>query len=198
MTPTFSNRGLTLLGTASALVAVLAGLPAQAHGIADAGFGAGFLHPLLGVDHLLLLLGLGTVAAVLDARLLLWALGGAIAGGLLGSIGASLPAAELLAALAVSILGFLVLNTQTGRHRLQPVLCAALVGGAAAVHAMLHGLEAPSGTLLSWWFGAAVASLLVSGSSWLLLQRLPGGWSRGMGLILAVAGGGLGLGLALG
>ncbi len=198
MTPTFSNRGLTLLGTASALALVLAALPAQAHGTADIGLASGFLHPLLGIDHLLLLVGLGTVAAVLHSRLLLWGLAGALAGGMLGQLGASLPGQELLAALSVSGLGLLALFALKTRRTPQLGLCGVLVSGAVAVHAMLHGLEVPSAQALSWWIGAAAASLLVSGASWLLLRRLPLGWSRAIGLLLAVSGGCLGVGLALG
>ncbi|MEB3295914.1 MAG: HupE/UreJ family protein [Cyanobacteriota bacterium] len=198
MTPTFSNRGLTLLGTASALALVLAGLPAQAHGIADTGLASGFLHPLLGIDHLLLLVGLGTVAAVLHSGLLLWGLAGALAGGTLGQLGASLPGQEFLAALAVSGLGLMVLLALKTRREPQLSLYGALISTAVAVHALLHGLEAPSGQAPSWWLGAAAASLLVSGASWLLLRRLPLGWSQAIGLLLAVSGGALGVGLALG
>ena len=68
--------------------------------------------------------------------------------------------------------------------------CAALVAAAVAVHALLHGLEAPAeGSAALWWFGALSASVLVSGGSFLLLQRLPVAWTRGVALLLALCGG---------
>ncbi|WP_255140154.1 HupE/UreJ family protein [Synechococcus sp. Lug-A] len=58
MTLSASARSLALFGAASALVLLL-DQPAQAHGIAHGGIASGFLHPLLGTDHLLLLIGVG-------------------------------------------------------------------------------------------------------------------------------------------
>jgi STE24 endopeptidase len=58
----------------AALAVVVSGQPASAHGIASGGLGAGLLHPLLGSDHLLLLLGVGAASASLSAQLLLWGL----------------------------------------------------------------------------------------------------------------------------
>jgi urease accessory protein len=48
---------------------------------------AGFLHPLLGGDHLLLLIGVGATAHDISGQLLLWALIGAIGGGFFGAMG---------------------------------------------------------------------------------------------------------------
>ena len=68
--------------------------------------------------------------------------------------------------------------------------CAALVASAVAVHAMLHGLEAPAdGSAALWWLGAFAGSVLVSGGSFLLLRRLPLAWTRGVALLLALCGG---------
>jgi urease accessory protein len=64
------------------------------------------------------------------------------------------------------------------------------VAAAAAVHAMLHGLEAPSDhTSLSWWLGAFVGSLLVSGGTLLVLRRLPCSATTRLALALALGGG---------
>ena len=73
-------RVATVVASAAA---ALAPAPGWAH--ADAhlggGFVAGFLHPISGVDHLLLLVGIGAAASCISAQLLLWALAGAIGGG---------------------------------------------------------------------------------------------------------------------
>ena len=196
MTSTFSARSLTLLGGAAAL-ALLLDQPAQAHGIAHGGLAAGFLHPISGVDHLLLLMAVGAAASSISAQLLLWALAGAIGGGVFGALGGTLPAQEFLAALAISAVAVLVLRTLRSKQSPQLGACAALVAAAVAVHAMLHGLEAPAdGSAALWWLGAFTGSVLVSGGSFLLLRRLPVAWTRGAALLLALCGGVAALGPA--
>jgi len=189
MTLSASARSLALFGAASAL-ALLLDLPAQAHGIAHGGIATGFLHPISGVDHLLLLVGIGAAASCMSAQLLLWALAGAIGGGVFGAMGGTLPAQEFLAALAITAVAVLVLRSLRSRQSPQLGACAALVAAAVAVHAMLHGLEAPAdGSALLWWLGAFSGSVLVSGGSFLALRRLPLVWTRGVCVLLALCGG---------
>ena len=189
MTQISSARTLALLGGAAAL-ALLLDQPAQAHGIAHGGIAAGFLHPISGVDHLLLLMAVGAAASGISSQLLLWGLAGAIGGGVFGALGGTLPAQEFLAALAISAVAVLVLRTLRSKQSPQLGACAALVAAAVAVHAMLHGLEAPAdGSAVLWWLGAFTGSVLVSGGSFLLLRRLPLAWTRGAALLLALCGG---------
>ena len=191
MTSLFSARSLALAGGATALALLLA-QPAQAHGIAHGGIAAGFLHPLSGVDHLLLLVSVGAAGAVISPQLLLWALAGAIGGGVFGALGGTLPAQEFLAALAITAVTVLVLRSQQS-PRLG--VSAALVAAAVAVHAMLHGLEAPvDGSAALWWLGALCGSVLVSGGSLLLLRRLPVAWTHAAALLLALGSGLVALG----
>jgi urease accessory protein len=196
MTLFASARSLALFGAASAL-ALLLDQPAQAHGIANGGIGAGFLHPISGADHLLLLLGVGAAASCISSQLLLWALAGAIGGGVFGALGGTLPAQEFLAALAITAVAVLVLRCLRSKQSPQLGACAAVVAAAVAVHAMLHGLEAPAdGSAALWWLGAFTGSVLVSGGSFLLLRRLPVAWTRGVALLLALCGGVVALGPA--
>ena len=189
MTLSASARSLALFGAASAL-ALLLDQPAQAHGIAHGGIAAGFLHPISGVDHLLLLIGIGAAASCISAQLLLWALAGAIGGGVFGAMGGTLPAQEFLAALAITAVAVLVLRSLRSQQSPQLGACAALVTAAVAVHAMLHGLEAPAdGSAMLWWLGAFSGSVLVSSGSFLALRRLPLAWTRGVCVLLALCGG---------
>ena len=191
MTSLFSARSLALAGGATALALLLA-QPAQAHGLAHGGIAAGFLHPISGVDHLLMLVSVGAAGAVISPQLLLWALAGAIGGGVFGALGGSLPAQEFLAALAITAVTVLVLRSQQS-PRLG--VSAALVAAAVAVHAMLHGLEAPvDGSAALWWLGALSGSVLVSGGSLLLLRRLPVAWTHAAALLLALGSGLVALG----
>lgn len=201
MNNSVSTRSLALLAGCSLLATLLLDQPAQAHGFAQAGGIAqasglaqgglaGFLHPITGADHLLLLIGVGAAGSCISPQLLLWALAGAIGGGVYGAIGGSLPGQELLAALAITALAVLVLRSLQPKQSPQLGFCAALVATAVAVHAMLHGLEAPAdGAAALWWLGAFAGSALVSGGSFLLLRRLPLAWNRGLALLLALSGG---------
>lgn len=194
MNNSVSARSLAFLACTSCL-ALLLDQPAQAHGIAQGGVAAGFLHPITGADHLLLLIGVGAAASCISSQLLLWALAGAIGGGVFGALGGTLPAQEFLAALAITAMAVLVLRSLRAKQAPQLSLCAVLVAAAVAVHAMLHGLEAPTGgSAVLWWLGAFTGSVLVIGGSFLLLRRLPLAWTRGVALLIALCGGVVALG----
>ena len=184
MTQPFSARSLALFGFASALKLLL-DQTAKAHGIAHGGLAARFLHPISGVDHRVLLVGIGAAASCISSQLLLWGLAGAIGDGVFGALGGTLPAQEFLAALEITSVAVLVLRCLRSQQQ-SPQLgaCAALVAAAAAVHAMLHGLDAPAdGSAALWWLGAFTGSVLVSSGSFLLLRCLPLAWTRGVALL---------------
>lgn len=190
-----TDRTLAGLGLAATTLAVLAGSPVQAHGVADAGLAAGFLHPLAGTDHLLLLIAVGAAASYLTARLLLWGVAGALFGAVFGAMGGGLPGAELLAALAISAVAVLVVRSHHSSRPPAMAFCGTLIAAAVAVHAMLHGQEAPGGgDGILWWMGAFLGSLLVSGGTYLVLRRLPAPWTARLALVLALIGGFLALG----
>ena len=181
-----SSSQLALAAAAGLGLSLLSALPAGAHGLASGGLAAGASHPILGLDHLLLLLGVGATAALTGPSVLLVALGAAVGGGLFGAFGGSLPAAEPLAALAISALGLALLAW----HRHQSLVVVA-VAAAVAVHAMLHG-QAASGSgveLLGWWLGAGLASAAVVGVSLLTLRQLLPHWGQRLATALALAGG---------
>jgi len=186
---------LAVFGLAATTVAVLAGSPAQAHGTADGGIAAGFLHPLAGTDHLFLLMAVGAAASYLTAHLLLWALAGALLGGAFGAMGGGLPGAEGLAAVAITAVAVLVLRAQNSTRPPAMGFCGTLIASAVAVHAMLHGQEAPAGSGAAlWWLGAFAGSVLVSGGTYLALRKLPAPWTGRLALVLALVGGALALG----
>ena len=174
-----STRSLALTGAAGLGLSLLSALPAGAHGTAAAGALAGAMHPLLGLDHLLLLGGVGLAAGRYGSQLLLPALGAAVLGSVLGSFGGQLPGAEMLAALAVSALGLALL---LGGRWLPVVLSSGV-----AIHALLHG-QASAGAS-GWWLGALLSSLLVCGSSLWISRRLDQRVSQLAAAALAVLGG---------
>jgi urease accessory protein len=177
-----------LLALAAGAAILLGSHPVQAHGTAAGGVWGGLTHPLLGLDHLLMLVAVGAAAAVLSTRLLLWAAAGAVVGAVAGAWGLPLPAQEVWAALAVSAMGALVWAALAGRPAVGG-LAGPLVASGVAIHALLHGLEAPAdGSFLFWWSGALVSSLLVVGSALKGVQLLPPALARSAAGVVMVSG----------
>ena len=98
----------------------------------------------------------------------------------------------MIAALAVSALGLLILQLQRQQHRPSLTMVGSLVAAAVAVHALLHGQEAPASSI-GWWVGALLVSTGVVGASYGLLRRLPLRWTVGLAACLSLAGAALAL-----
>jgi urease accessory protein len=183
---------LPLTALAAAASVGLGTVPVQAHGMAAGGPLTGFLHPLLGADHLLMLLAVGTAASQLSLQLLLWALGGGVIGALGSSGGWTLPLLESLAALAIVAVAALTLvwNRRGSADRAIQLLTGGVVGAGVGIHGLLHGLEAPTdGSALMWWGGALLSSLVVCGGTALVLRQVPQTWRKALALAMLMAGG---------
>src|SRR3546814_827787 len=125
-----------------------AACPALAHtyGVYGGGFGAGFSHPLGGLDHVLAMVAVGVWAAQIGGRAM-WLVPAAfvaamIGGGLVGMAGVPLPMVELGIVASVVLLGALIAL----QSRLPLPLSMALVALFALFHGHAHGLEAPAAT----------------------------------------------------
>ncbi len=129
-----------------AVVTAFVATPAYAHegtGLAG-GFGAGVLHPLAGLDHMLAMISVGLWGAFLG-RPLIYALPmifpAAMAfGGALGMAAVAFPPVELGIALSVVTLGAMILFAV----RAPLLLACAIVGAFALFHGYAHGSELPS------------------------------------------------------
>jgi len=107
------------------------------------GFGAGFIHPFAGLDHLLAMVAVGLWAAQFGGRWL-WAIPLAfvstmLIGGVLGFAGLTLPLLEPVIAASVLALGLLTVF----RIRLHATGLA-LVAAFALFHGVAHGTELPA------------------------------------------------------
>jgi urease accessory protein len=159
---------------ASPYLAVVAGLlgsvalasPAFAHAGHgdDYGLVHGFLHPLVGIDHLLAILTTGVIAAYRGGRSLwrlpLVFLAFMALGGIAGWHGASLPLIEGAIAASLCVLGGVLALRRIPSERLALPVVAAL----AAVHGYPHGVEASAvadGLGFAAGFLTATASLLM-------------------------------------
>jgi urease accessory protein len=156
------------------------------------GLGDGFMHPFLGLDHTLVMLGVGlwaathrlAVAGQIVAVFLLYMLAGA----LLGLQGVQFVFIETAILLSLLVIGGLLVM---GRLQLPAAIAAALVAGSALMHGLAHGSEIPSTASANSYFLGMIAATgllhLLGLSLGLLLNR---GNAR---LLLRVYGGATGL-----
>jgi urease accessory protein len=182
-----------LVGIALAALAVAS--PAMAHtgeGLAG-GFAGGFMHPLLGPDHIAAMRAVGLWGAFLGAPAifilpvvfpLVMALGG-----VLGILGVPLPGIEIGIAVSAVVLGLMV--ALAAKPHL--AIAAVLVGAFAIFHGHAHGTELPDGAdALAYALGFVIATglLHLAGIAFGLLTKYPGGRLavRAAGGAIAIAG----------
>ena len=162
-------------------------------GHAVPGLGAGLLHPLLGIDHLLALIGVGLWSAQLGGAAQRWVPAGfllALAAGLvLGASGAAMPGVEPGIAASVLVFGALV----AGGARLPPRVGVVLASVFALFHGHAHGAELPlGGEIPQYVVGLVISSGLLA---WLAMAggekaRSAGrpAWVRAVGAAMAASG----------
>jgi urease accessory protein len=185
-----------LVASIAFFLMALASSAAWAHAdAADAagGFVSGFLHPLLGWDHVVAMVAVGLWGAFLGAPAI-WVLPVVFPlvmafGGVLGIIGFPVPAVETGIALSAIVLGAMV--TLAARP---PLTVAALIVGAFAIfHGHAHGTELPSAAnplVFSLGFVLATGLLHACGMAFGLLARWPAGRTsvRGLGAMISLVG----------
>jgi len=141
-----------------------------AHLTGGGGLFDGLAHPVFGLDHLIAIVVVGTLAYLLRDRLPWFALpvifvGAMAVGGTLGVLGVSTGSTELFVALSVVLLG-VVLLALTGV--VDARVLAGLVALAALFHGLAHGGEVPdaaSPALYVIGFLVATAGLHLAGVS---------------------------------
>jgi len=176
-------------------LSIIIGSTASAHdgsGIAG-GFFSGFMHPILGWDHVVAMIAVGLWGAFLGASAI-WILPVVFPmvmafGGALGVAGVPIPAVETGIAVSAVVLGGMV------AFALRPPLwiAAIIVGAFAIFHGHAHGTELPdAANPLAYSVGFVIATGLLhaSGIIFGLLVRWPSGKTvvRAGGSLIALAG----------
>ena len=170
---------------------------ASAHegaGIAG-GFSSGFMHPVLGWDHVIAMVAVGLWGAFLGNPAI-WILPIVFPlvmafGGALGVIGVPVPAVETGIAVSAIVLGAMVAFAVR-----PPIWIAAVIVGAFAIfHGHAHGTELPvAANPLAYSLGFVIATglLHISGIAFGLMVHWPFGKIvvRAGGSIIALAGAG--------
>ncbi|WP_048305847.1 HupE/UreJ family protein [Halomonas sp. PR-M31] len=177
---------LLLLGAGSALAH-------PGHIGPHAGFLQGFLHPLLGLDHLLAMLAVGVWGVMqggYQRRFTpLMVLGGMWLGAGLAWAGMNLTGVETGIALSVLLVGILI---ATFTH-LSRALGTMLVVGFMLFHGAAHASELPAGaSVLMYLIGFSVATLGIAYGGKALggfLKTRSSLWSRALGGAIAFIGG---------
>jgi urease accessory protein len=139
-----------LTGTLPALVAH------PGHG--QAGFTAGLLHPLTGLDHLLAMLAVGMLAVRCGGKALwlvpLSFLSCMLVGGFLAYAGVPMPLGEWAIALSVLVFGLMIaITTRPG-----PAVACLVVGALALFHGHAHVAEMTTGLPLAAFCGGFLLS----------------------------------------
>ena len=174
-------------------------LPAIAHAHTGIGstssFGAGLLHPISGVDHLLAMVSVGLLAGIAGGRarwtLPLGFITAMLAGAGVALAGWSLPLIETMIAGSVVILGALAAL----RSGLPTAAILAVVGFFAVFHGFAHGQGAPAGgAILAYIAGLTVATALLHAVGVGLALALPSA-VRIAGTVAVILGVGLAAGL---
>lgn len=111
-----------------------------------AGFGGGFAHPLLGLDHILAMVAVGLWAAQLGGRALWQVPASFVAlmtlGAIVGMSGAAIPGVDQAIVISVLLFGVMIVAAV----RLPLGLCLGVVGLFAIFHGQAHGAEIPAGS----------------------------------------------------
>lgn len=157
------------------------------------GFTGGFMHPLLGLDHVAAMLAVGLWGAFLGTPAI-WILPVVFPlvmamGGVLGILGIPLPGVELGIAASAVVLGLMV--ALAAKPHL--FIAALLVGAFAIFHGYAHGAELPDGAdavAYSLGFVIATGLLHLAGIAFGLLAQWPAGRYavRAAGSVIALAG----------
>lgn len=164
----------------------------EAAGVAG-GFVSGFLHPVLGWDHVVAMIAVGLWGAFLGGSAI-WILPVIFPlvmafGGALGVIGIPIPAVETGIAVSAVVLGAMVALAAR-----PPIWFAAVIVGAFAIfHGHAHGTELPgAANALAYSIGFVISTglLHLSGIVFGLLTRWPAGKVavRAGGGLIALAG----------
>lgn len=160
---------------------------------AGGGFVTGFLHPIMGVDHLVAMVAVGLWGAFLGERAL-WILPIVFpsimaVGAAFGIVGLEIPLVEFVIALSGVVLGALIAL----RVRAPLAIAMVLVGIFAIFHGYAHGVEMPeqiSAITYSAGFVIGTGLLHLAGVAIGFATRLPRGelLVRGCGGVISAIG----------
>lgn len=165
---------------------------------AGAGFMAGLLHPVFGLDHFLAMLSVGIVSAQLGGRRILTIPAtfvlSMIVGAVVGVRGYEWPFSEVGIALSVVVLGIAIATVKQNGNGWPVMAVVALFG---SLHGHAHGLELPraadpvyyaagfvTSTTAIHLLGVGIGHWFTTRTAFVTLLRHVGSGMAGMGLMI--------------
>ena len=192
---TFTYRAACQHALAVVVIVLFAPVPALAHMETGplGGFQSGFIHPIVGADHLLAMLAVGIWGAQMGGRNV-WTLPVTFplimaAGAILGTSGVALPNVELGIALSVFVLGLAIAFA----WKAPEWAALLLIAGFAVFHGYAHGAELPTAVdPASYAVGFIVATGLIHvigiGIGLMLDRPWQGRLGQALGGVIALTG----------
>ncbi|HEY8158217.1 MAG TPA: HupE/UreJ family protein [Methylobacter sp.] len=133
-------------------------LYAHTGGQIDHSLVSGMLHPLTGIDHLLVLLAVGLIAAKQGGKAVFAFpavfFGLMAAGALLSTVAVQIPFVESLIALSLVAFGLLVIANDRLRASTHPIILFLGVSFFAVFHGYAHAEEIPAESSAIWYFSS--------------------------------------------
>ncbi|WP_434360972.1 HupE/UreJ family protein [Parasalinivibrio latis] len=164
------------------------------HGLAiDGAFWQGVLHPVTGLDHLAILLGIGFLAAQFKNKnsqlnLMAFALVSLVSGLAVGSIAGVFVGMETVILASIFVAAFALWQQKHGGTRVLAILSATML----VAHGWAHGVEAPVGELSAFCSGMLLGATGLMHIGMYLGARIPSNWLSpvlGTGAILLTLAG---------
>lgn len=175
-----SITGQRLYAALAGLVFVLAAAPAQAHhpmgGATPSNFVEGLLsgigHPIIGIDHLAFVIGIGLAASFLARGLAMPAffIGATVLGTGIHLLAVGLPLAEIVISASVLLLGGMIVM----KRDLPVVLWAGVFAVAGIFHGYAYGeaiIGAETTPLVAYLGGFALTQYLIAAGAFLVAKR---------------------------
>ncbi len=182
------RNSVRIVVTASFAI-VAATTASHAHPVSGAG--AGFLHPMGGLDHVLTMLAVGLWAGMSGRTVRIAAPAAfavAMVGGALLAMGVALPGIEAGIAASLVVFGLLA----AAALRLGPAAGAAIVGAFALFHGAAHGAEMAGTSALTFIVGFTAATVVLQlmgvGLGVLAVRIRETAFVRAAGLAIAATG----------
>ncbi len=165
---------------AVALLVLLVAVPAYAHhpmgGVTPSSFGEGLLsgigHPIIGIDHLAFVIGIGLAASFLSRGMAMPAffVGATLLGTGIHLLAVNLPMVEIVISASVLLLGVMIFV-----KRSQPLaIWASLFVVAGIFHGYAYGeaiIGAEATPLVSYLAGFAITQYLIAGAAFLIAVK---------------------------
>jgi len=182
------NGKIKLLAAAGVMMPQLALAHVGDHGLVNS-FSQGFLHPILGLDHLLVLLAMGVLAKQATTQkaqlgLIASVIGSMLVGAIVGKLAGAISGMEALILGSAFVVAGTIWKARDGVKGSAAIFVSLSIG-LVLFHGWAHGAELHGASLLQFIPGMLLSSLMLLGAGHAIAQYLP---SKVLAFIVASSG----------